>query len=230
MKIFLWLSITLIGLATGRGNAQNGNSVIVQYRNGKLMTTFSGKTTYLGSAYLGNTIWHQGSLIYRNQREIKGQIAYNIATEQVYWRLNDSTTCEQALPDEFTFEGQRFLGGQYKPLGVNHVSYYEVLYDGKTKLLRKWVKQLKLIDKKSYSIRVPFDEQYDGEYILSSELYIQKEGKHPMFITPDEYSLSRALPAMGPELANFIASHALTEQVLVEALMQYDNRHTSATN
>ena len=97
-------------------------------------------------------------------------------------------------------------------------------------MLRKWVKQLKLIDRKSYSIRVPFDEQFDGEYILSRDLYIQKEGGRPKLITLDEYSLSRVLPNMGSDLANFIASHELTDPVLVEALIQYDKRLISSTH
>jgi len=206
---------------------------IIQDEKGRLVTIETGRTIapnptiYLGTAYLGNTVWHQGSLLYRNQREVPAQIAYNIALNEIYWRLADSTETSLVLPDEFTFEGKHFISDQRKPLGVNRVSYFELLYDGRTKLLCRWTKQLRLVDPKIYSHRTPPEEQFRGKYILFREFYLQKEGKRPKFIIPNEYTLSRELPNMGVDLANFIASHELTDEVLIEALIQYDRRQAA---
>ncbi len=212
-------------------NGQGVQRVIMQDQKGRLVTTYTGKnavptytTTCLGSPYLGDLVWHQGTLIYRNQIEMPAQIAYDIVLDQIYWRLNDSTKAVQALPDEFTLEGRRFINDQYKIINVKRVTYYEVLYDGKNKLFRRWTKRLRLIDPKLYSYRVPLEDRFVGEYILTGDLFIQKEGEHPKFVLLNEYSLSSALPNMGSELANFIASHELTDQILVEALILYDRR------
>ncbi|MVM29833.1 hypothetical protein GO755_07305 [Spirosoma sp. HMF4905] len=208
-----------------------GQRSIIYNKKGRLVTTDTIKgITYLGSPYLGDIIWHQGYLIYRNQREIPAKIAYNIVFDQIFWRLNDSTDVVQALPDEFTFEGRRFIADPYKVLKVKRVTYFEVLYDGKTRLFRRWTKRLRPIDWKLYTSRVLPEDRFAAEYILTGDLYIQKEGERPKFIIPTEYSLSRFLPNMGSDLANFIASHELTDQVLVEALIQYDKRPDSLTH
>ncbi|GAB4004750.1 hypothetical protein GCM10028808_03020 [Spirosoma migulaei] len=212
-------------------NSCFGQRTIIYDKKGRLVTTDTSKgITYLGSPYLGDIVWHQGYLIYRNQQEVPAQIAYNIVFDQIYWRLNDSTDVVQALPDEFTFEGRRFIADQYKVVKVKRVTYFEVLYDGKTKLVRRWTKRLRPIDWKLYTSRVLPEDRFAAEYILTGDLYIQKEGERPKFIIPTEYSLSRFLPSMGSDFANFIASHELTDQVLVEALIQYDKRLVSLTH
>ena len=238
MRLLTFLVYVALGsLMTCPSNGQNQGMqrVIMQDQKGRFVTTYTGKNavptytnTYLGSPYMGNIVWHQGALIYRDQREIPAQIAYDITLDQIYWRLNDSTETIQALPDEFSFEGHHFVSEQYKPLGISLVGYYELIYDGKTKLLCKWAKRLRLIEPKLYTHRIPLDDRFMGEYILFKDFYIQKEGERPKFIIPTEYSLSRILPNMGSKLADFIASHELTEQVLVETLIQYDNRPIAA--
>lgn len=229
MKIFaIWFGITLSNMAFCQ--TKMSPRVIKYDSRDRLVTTFSRNNssyTYLGSPYFGDSIWHQGSLIYRNQKEVPAQIAYNLVFDLVYWRLSDSKETSPILPDEFTIDGHRFVSKQRKPLGVEHVSYYEILYDGKTKLLRRWIKKLKFIDRKSYSIRVAFDDMFDGEYIQSEDFYIQKQGEQPHYITPDEYALSSVLPNMGSDLANFIAAHKLTEKILIEVVARYDNRFTN---
>ncbi|MVM39911.1 hypothetical protein GO730_23730 [Spirosoma sp. HMF3257] len=166
--------------------------------------------------------------MYRNQRKVPAQIAYNLVTDQLFWRLDDSTEVVQALPDEFMFEGRRFIADPYKVLKLSRVTYFEVLYDGKTSLFRRWTKQLRPIDWKLYTSRVLPEDRFAAEYILTGDLYLQKEGDRPRFIIPTEYSLSRVLPNMGSELANFIASHELTDQILIETLIQYDQRHSTS--
>lgn len=206
-----------------------GQNVVLQDKKGRVITQTSDKygtvRTYLGTPYLGNFVWQSGMLLYRNQRELPVQIACNIVSDEVYCRLNDSTETVQALPDEFTIEGRRFISNQHKILTLDRASYFEVLYDGPTKLFCKWTKRFRLIDPKLYTHRIPLEDRFTGEYVLSKDLYIQKPGERSKFIIPNEYSLSLRLPDMGPELANFIASHKLTDQILVEALIQYDKRH-----
>ncbi|QMW02091.1 hypothetical protein [Spirosoma foliorum] len=229
MKIFtLFLSVVLNGLIL---SSSFGQRSIIYDKKGRLVTTDTIKgITYLGSAYLGDIVWHQGYLIYRNEREVPAKIAYNLVSDQIYWRLNDSSDVVQALPDEFTFEGRRFMADLYKVMKVKRVTYFEVLYDDKTRLFRRWTKQLRPIDWKLYTSRVMPEDRFAAEYILTGDLYIQKEGERPKFIIPTEYSLSRVLPNMGSELANFIAANELTDQVLIEALIQYDRRLVSAAH
>lgn len=203
-----------------------GQRFITYDKKGRLVTTDSTtRINCLGSPYLGDVVWHPGSLILRDQRRIPAQIAYNIVFDQVFCRLNDSAAMVQVLPDEFTMEGRRFVANQYKVLSMKRVLYCEVLYDGKTKLIRRWTKRLRPIEWKLYPSRIPQEDRFVAEYIPTGDFYLKKEGERPVFFLPNEYALSRLLPNMGTKLANFIASHELTDQVLVEALIQYDNRY-----
>ncbi|WP_020596710.1 hypothetical protein [Spirosoma panaciterrae] len=208
--------------------------VITQDETGRLVTVENFKPTwysptYLGTPYLNDQVWHYGYLVYRNQHKVPAAIAYNLVTDQIYCALDDSVGIIQALPDEFLFEGRRFISDPYKVLGIQRVTYYEVLYDGNTKLFCRWSKQFRPIDRKLYTRRTPIEDRFDGKYVLWKDYYLQKAGDRPRFIIPTEYSLSRVLTNMGPELADFIAAHSqnLTDQVLVEALMQYDKRYSS---
>ncbi|WP_155297147.1 hypothetical protein [Spirosoma aerolatum] len=208
--------------------------VITQDEKGRLITVENFRSTwysptYLGTPYLNDQIWHYGYLVYRNQYKVPAAIAYNLVVDQIYCGLSDSVGIVQALPDEFLFEGRRFISDPYKVLGIQRVTYYEVLYDGATKLFCRWSKQLRPIDRKLYTRRTPPEDRFDGKYILSKDFYLQKAGDRPRFIIPTEYSLSRVLPDMGRELADFIAAHSqnLADDVLVEALVRYDKRHSS---
>lgn len=205
--------------------------IITQDAKGRFITsyanTLSDPPVYLGTPYLDDKLWHQGYLVYRNQREIPAAIAFNLVFDQVYCALSDSAGIVEALPDEFIFEGRRFVGVPYKFMGIRRVTYYEVLYDGKTKLFCRWTKQLHSIDRKLYTRRTAFDDRFDGKYKLSKDLYIAKAGDRPRFIVPTEYSLNRVLPNMGASLANYIAAHnqRLSDDVLIEILRQYDSRY-----
>lgn len=230
MRAFVLFATTVLNsLVVCKG--QSTERVIQYDQKGRLTTTYTTTTsrtsylmTYLGSPFWGNIAWHQGALMYKNGREVAGQIAYDLESGRVYWRLNDSTEVSQALPEKFTIENQRFISEQHKPLGIDQVSFYEVLYDGPTKLFCKWTKRVRGIEPKLYTHRTLFEDRFAGEYILAKDIYIQKAGEHPKFIIPTEYSLSRVLPNMGDKLANFIAANPLTDQILVEALIQYDRR------
>ncbi len=159
-------------------------------------------------------------------------IAYNLVVNQIYCALTDSAEVIQALPDEFIFEGRRFISDPYKVLGIARVSYYEVLYDGDTKLFCRWSKEFQPIDQKLYTRKTPIKDRFDGQYKLFQDLYIQKPGDRPRFIVPTEYSLSRVLPNMGPALADYIAAHSqeLAGLVLVEVLRRYDEHRLLKQN
>ncbi|MBN8824023.1 MULTISPECIES: hypothetical protein [unclassified Spirosoma] len=230
----LSITVCLICQHISLAQGQRPYRVITQDEKGRLVTVenFSGtwySPTYLGTPYLNDKVWHYGYLVYRNQHKVPAAIAYNLVVDQIYCGLSDSVAIVQALPDEFLFEGRRFISDPYKVLGIQRVTYYEVLYDGPTKLFCRWSKQFRPIDRKLYTRRTPPEDRFDGKYILSKDLYLQKPGDRPRFIIPTEYSLSRVLPDMGPELADFIAAHSqnLTDDVLIEALVRYDKRHPS---
>jgi|SRR5919199_5398050 hypothetical protein len=213
--------------------AQQPYRVITQDQQGRLVTIENNRIgwhspTYLGTPYLDDQVWHQGYLVYKNYRQVPAAIAYNLVFDQIYCAFTDSTEVIQALPDEFIFEGRRFISNPYKVLGVARVSYYEVLYDGKTKLFCRWSKQFQPIDPRQYPRKTLAEDRFDGKYKLSRDYYIQKPGDRPRFIIPTEYSLSRVLPNMGADLADFIAANSkyLVGLTLVEVLQRYDERNT----
>ncbi|MBR8840943.1 MAG: hypothetical protein DSM106950_45040 [Stigonema ocellatum SAG 48.90 = DSM 106950] len=216
--------IALLVILQARGQAGHGK--VTTDAKGRIITLYEFRRnngnpirTYLGSPFLGNTEWHPGALIYRNQQTLPVEMSYNLIFNQIQCRLPDSSKVFTALPDEFIFEGEHFINDPFKTLGSNQVSYYQTVYDGKTKLLRKWRRKFDLINRSLYGMKVSFDDMFDGKYTSWEELYLQKKGQSPTFITLDIPAIKKVLPDL--PLDDY-KTEKLTESTLITALSRYD--------
>ena len=190
-----------------------GRIVTVIYQP-KIKTGFW-KSTYLGSPYFGNTEWHPAELVYRNQNSLPVAMSYNLIFNQIQCRLSDSAQVFWARPDEFVFEGKHFINYPYRALGKDRANYYEVLYDGNTKLLRKWRRRLDRVARSRYD-----DDLIDGQFTAWSDLYLWKPGENPTYVTLDLPSIRKVLPELYFEN---VKDAKLTELALIDALTLYDN-------
>lgn len=212
-----------------QAKAQIGLGTVSTDLKGRVVTTYklidpdgNQIQTYLGSPYLGDHVWHPGALIYRDQQQRPGQIAYNLILNQIQYRSTDSSTAITALPDEFIVEGERFVSAPLKGLGANQLTYFQVLYGGKTTLLRRYRKRFMLLDRNSYGVKTAYDDMFNGQYVASQELFILKKGDEPQLVALTVKSITKALKGLDPILAKQLDSSPLTEDTLIYILNEYD--------
>lgn len=111
-----------------------------------------------GTAYLYNKM-QTGTMPLQNNRSITLQLNYNILEDYVLVEIGKEQ--KQVFPEYFTINDRSFLriNGQY----------YEALYLGKTKLLRKYMARLDQIEKNGYNESI----KYDYEYSKNNDLFLQ---------------------------------------------------------
>jgi hypothetical protein len=213
-------------LATGGvvSQDQKGN-VFTTYL---ISTTYTGKAIstirYLGSPFLGTNVWHPGSLQFPNGHHLAGKLSYNLITETIFFQTSDSLETYPVVPDEFILEGRKFIGISHNDLGRRQMAYYQVVYDGPTKLLRRYQERLQLISRSVYPMRTPSDEKFDGRYLISEEIYIKRAGKSPKRIQLTQESLQKALPDAPSDLFSSEITKDLNQAKLIELLTAYDSR------
>lgn len=222
---FLAFSCTIFTQA----KAQIGLGTVSTDLKGRVVTTYklidpdgNQIQTYLGSPYLGDHVWHPGALIYRDQQQRPGQIAYNLVLNQIQYRSTDSSAAITALPDEFIVEGERFVSAPLKGGGGNQLTYFQVLYSGTTTLLRRYRKRFMLLDRNSYGVKTAYDDMFNGQYVASQELFILKKGGEPQLVALTVKSITKALKGLDPILAKQLDSSPLTEDTLIYILKEYD--------
>lgn len=111
-----------------------------------------------GSAYLYNKM-QTGTVPLQNNRSITLPLNYNIMED--YLLVDVGEEKKQVYPESFTINDLTFvrINGQY----------YEALYLGKTKLLRKYTARLDQVEKNGYNESI----KYDYEYYKNQDLFLQ---------------------------------------------------------
>lgn len=111
-----------------------------------------------GSPFLFNN-WQQGSIPFRNKRSLALPINYNILEDYVVVSLVDGE--KQVYPESFTINDLTFVRVKNQ--------YYQALYVGKTKLLRRYTARLDRVERNGYNENIP----YDYEYTKGDDLFLQ---------------------------------------------------------
>lgn len=193
----------------------NNNSNRLGY--GMVSTTY----TYEGSPFVGNTVWHLGTITLDNQDIVPMILSYNL----VAGILSTIDTVQQLTtsirPTSFTIEGAKFISFKAHFLGIETNEYGNLLYDGKTKFLVKLNKRLVRADRLH-----PFGSYSTGAYIDNNEYYVQKWGKGVERVFLDNKSIFKKLSDKQLEIKNFIKNTNLSirkEEDIIAILRFYDS-------
>jgi hypothetical protein len=110
-----------------------------------------------GTAFLCNKM-QTGTVPLQNNRSITLQLNYNILED--YLLVDIGKDQKQVFPESFTINDQTFIriNGQY----------FEALYVGKTKLLRKYLARLDKVERNGYNESI----KYDYEYSKNQDLFL----------------------------------------------------------
>lgn len=111
-----------------------------------------------GSPFLFNN-WQKGSIPFRNKRSLALPINYNILEDYVVVSLVDGE--KRVYPEAFTINDLTFVRIKNQ--------YFQTLYVGKTKLLRRYTARLDPVERNGYNENVPFDH----EYSKGDDLFLQ---------------------------------------------------------
>lgn len=112
--------------------------------------------------------WIEGTLVYDDQRYNKIWLYYDLSTDQVLVENYNFANTIQLVKErvrEFTLENHRFLNLMYLS---NEPGFYEVLYEGKTKVYAR--------HSKSFQSEIRFGELIN-KFIEKTSYFIQKENE-----------------------------------------------------
>ncbi len=127
-----------------------------------------------GSPFLYKN-WQKGSIPFNNKRSLALPINYNILEDQVVVSLKDGE--KQIFPESFIINDLTFVRVKNQ--------YYQALYTGTTKLLRRYTARLDPVERNGYNENVP----YDHEYSKGDDLFLQNADGSLVPIKLNERSL-----------------------------------------
>ena len=199
--------------------------------DGRMITTVSSKImgrrgvsssdfTFLGSPFLGGSIWHLGTITLDNQMVIPAVLSYNLSYGTLYTVDSVAQTNISINPVAFTFEGAEFIRFKTHFLGFSNDEYGNLIYDGNTKLV---VKLKKIVSKPNNFRHVNIEE--DGVYMDSNEYYLQKQDGEFEHINLNNRSILAKLMDKKNEVSEFLRSTKLNlkeEKNLITVLKFYD--------
>lgn len=113
-----------------------------------------------GSAYLYNS-FQPGTVPLQNNRSISVPLNYNITEDYLLVNLPDGQ--KAIYPESFTINDRAFFR-------LNN-QYYEALYLGKIKLLRRYTARLDKIERNGYNEHL----KYDYEYSKGNDLFLYQQ-------------------------------------------------------
>jgi hypothetical protein len=162
-----------------------------------------------GSPFLFKN-WQQGSIPYRNKRSLALPINYNILEDHVVVSFVDGE--KQVYPESFVINDLTFVRVKSQ--------YYQVLYAGTTKLLRRYTARLDPVERNGYNENV----QYDYEYTKGDDLILQNADGSLIPVKLNERSLLSKLSDQ-PEARNIVQEQKLnlrSEKDVIALLAKLD--------
>lgn len=193
-------------------------------RSGRLLNK-SKKTEVWGSEYL-NDDWYNGN-VRMNGNKLYGieKMRYNILQNLVEYQFEGLTYGLADEITEFDIEDRNgdnnskriFRKGFRNDENPSEKLFYEILYDGKTKLVRKWA-----INIVTYT--EPMTTNQTRRYLQVFSLYISKNNQ--LFkIKKDKKHVLKVLEDKHDELSKYISASNIalnTEENIIEVLRFYD--------
>lgn len=162
-----------------------------------------------GSAFLYKN-WQQGSIPFRNKRSLTLPINYNILEDYVVVSLVDGE--KRVYPESFRINDMTFVRIKNQ--------YYQALYVGKTKLLRRYTARLDPVERNGYNENI----SYDYEYTKGGTLFLQSADGQLVPVKLNQRSLLAKL-ADQPGARNIVQEHNLnlrSEKDVIALLAKLD--------
>ncbi|MFC5409500.1 hypothetical protein ACFPMF_09290 [Larkinella bovis] len=177
----------------------------------------SSPVAYLGSPYFSYPVWQNGTLEldYTNQR-ISCQLAYDLTTNRLLSRFENSPLEHPVLPAAFTLNGTRFVSLKARRNRV----YYQVLYDGRLQLLKHTRCRLH----STPPAHRQRDDRFDGYFACQSHYYVKRNHQKPQPVSLNRPSILRALDDSVHSLAGFLTKKRFNEGELIEIARLQDSR------
>jgi hypothetical protein len=142
---------------------------------------------FKGTPFFNYPNWQAGSIqLNGQQRPLTGEVAYDLVDNQVYYRL-DSANSDRVRPNVFFINQVKFLGESTLFMGKPFTAYYEVLYDGTTKLLKRTTRKVVLQEDRQ--------EGYNGYYQEQTAYFIKRRAGKLMSINLTRRSTEKVLAA-----------------------------------
>ena len=201
MKTCLLLLFGIVHIAELRGQC-----IIFQEKNGQVYTTCDvyssaagmqnslaathNQVTYMGTQFSTFPIWQAGTFRLDSKgTEIKGELAYNLFSNEVLCKLAGDSTTRTITPAQFTLNGVEYIRQKANLPGVTSFFYIHKIYDGPTKFLVSSGK--KLVPAQSGASKNGYEKptNVSGAYQLFRNYFIQKGNAQPEYLTLTKKSL-----------------------------------------
>ncbi|GAB3893072.1 hypothetical protein [Spirosoma agri] len=195
------------------------------YGPGKINATSYNKITYLGSPFLNYPVWQPGTIqIDRSGKEIPCQLAYNLVTNEVLFRFDETSAVKIITPDLFKINDTEYIRQNDKSLGVDHHLYVTTIHNGPTQLLTCVTKRLaNLNSSEAVNNTYNRDLNVEGIYRTKTTYYIRKGDARPELISLTKKSLLEIFREQAQQLANRIPDKALTTLDIIHVINAYDS-------
>lgn len=199
--VFCFLPLAIIGVAQAQVNTNQLG--VNQVESGNLITT-GAYTNYENTPYIP-TDWLPGTLVTpTGQQYAVNLLHYNADLDQAEYQIGEQVfrprfaVRQIVLGDSTSASARRFRNGFPAVDYQTPASFYEVLHDGKTKLLKR-TKAVQL-DVTGYNSatkqkRFDFNETY----------YLARIGNTPVRVKRDKKSLLESLADRGAQVEEFIS-------------------------
>ncbi|MCF2505319.1 hypothetical protein L0663_18145 [Dyadobacter sp. CY107] len=171
---------------------------------------------YTGSPYLSYPIYEDGLLEYQsNNEKVPCKIAFNLATNQVFCRLENDSSELAIFPDIFTVGTKRFIN---KSDLSGKRAYYMVLYAGRSKVLLQTKIILKTTERRPYET----GDLNDGSYIKQERYFIELDDGSLRAVRLSKKSILKALGGFNSQTLSMFKGNKITVWQMVKTVAEYD--------
>ncbi|WP_128544741.1 TonB family protein [Larkinella soli] len=222
LSTFLLLSHLAVGQCEisqdSRGRVITTCHVYAYQTSGPNPTPLHNLMIYLGSEYLTFPVWQPGK-VRLGGRDYICTLAYNVVKGELAYKLDQTTTVERSLPEGFTVGGLKFVRLPTKA-GGRASTYFEVLYDGNTQLLRNYKRQLKAkYEQNGYDK----EEEFKGYFETQTFYSIRKGNAAPEPVLLTRRSALDVLADPSGKIGAGLQGEKLRVEDLIQMVKEYDN-------
>lgn len=143
LRGFFICLLSTVGLVT----VSNGQYIISNDADGNILTILEYPMTnrspfrrrFFGNPYLTFPIWQPGTIQLTEQsQEINCRIVYDLVDNEITCQFDETTKSTAVKPHAFTINSVRFISRPKSFLGTVYRTYYAVLAEGETSLLKNY--------------------------------------------------------------------------------------------
>ena len=219
--------------------------IIFQEKNGQVYTTCDvyssginaqsslaathNQVTYKGTQFSTFPIWQAGTFrLDRKGEEIKGELAYNLFSNEVLCKLAGDSAVRTITPEQFIINGVAYTRQKANLPGVSSFSYFSRLYDGPTKFLVSSGKKLMPFQSGASGNGYEKSSNVSGTYQLFRNYFVQKGNAQPEYITLTKKSLLDRFYDQSEKIAPRIPDKDLTLNDVIQVIAYYDSLSTAS--